>query len=30
DLADIIITVRSLIRRARTTHRWDERPDRRP
>jgi transposase len=30
DLADGIITVRSLIRRAWTTHRWDERPRRRP
>ncbi|MFJ2627498.1 IS5 family transposase [Streptomyces sp. NPDC087532] len=30
DLADTIITVRSLIRRAWTTHRWDERPHRRP
>lgn len=30
DLADTIITVRSLIRRAWTTHRWDERPTRRP
>ncbi|MFE5862160.1 IS5 family transposase [Streptomyces virginiae] len=30
DLADTIITVRSLIRRAWTTHRWDERPCRRP
>ena len=30
DLADTIITVRSLIRRAWTTHRWDERPNRRP
>ncbi|MET8536818.1 IS5 family transposase [Streptomyces sp. NPDC005065] len=30
DLADTIITVRSLIRQARTTHRWDERPTRRP
>ncbi|GAA0357582.1 hypothetical protein GCM10009530_03530 [Microbispora corallina] len=30
DLADTIITVRSLIRRARTTHRWDTRPRRRP
>jgi transposase len=30
DLADTIITVRSLIRRAWTTHRWDERPIRRP
>ncbi len=30
DLADTIITVRSLIRRARTTHRWDDRPRRRP
>ncbi|MER8091708.1 IS5/IS1182 family transposase, partial [Streptomyces sp. NPDC058316] len=29
-LADAIITVRSLIRRAWTTHRWDERPHRRP
>jgi transposase len=30
DLADTIITVRSLIRRAWTTHRWDTRPRRRP
>jgi transposase len=30
DLADTIITVRSLIRRAWTTHRWEERPSRRP
>ncbi|MGP4091483.1 IS5 family transposase [Streptomyces sp. KR55] len=30
DLADAIITVRSLIRRAWTTHRWDDRPTRRP
>ncbi|MFE3907964.1 IS5/IS1182 family transposase, partial [Streptomyces sp. NPDC059153] len=30
DLADAIITVRSLIRRAWTTHRWDARPHRRP
>ncbi|MFJ7059628.1 IS5 family transposase [Streptomyces microflavus] len=30
DLADTVITVRSLIRRAWTTHRWDERPNRRP
>ena len=30
DLADAIITVRSLIRRAWTTHRWDTRPARRP
>jgi hypothetical protein len=30
DLADTIITVRSLIRRAWTTHRWDQRPNRRP
>jgi transposase len=30
DLADAIITVRSLIRRAWTTHRWDARPRRRP
>ncbi|SFY32373.1 hypothetical protein SAMN02787144_101816 [Streptomyces atratus] len=29
DLADTIITVRSLIRQAWTTHRWDERPHRR-
>ncbi|REK90924.1 IS5 family transposase [Streptomyces inhibens] len=29
-LADSIITVRRLIRRAWTTHRWDERPNRRP
>ncbi|MFI5773653.1 IS5 family transposase [Streptomyces sp. NPDC051658] len=30
DLADSIIIVRRLIRRAWTTHRWDERPNRRP
>jgi transposase InsO family protein len=30
DLADTIITVRSLIRRSWTTHRWDERLNRRP
>jgi hypothetical protein len=30
DIADTIITVRSLIRRAWTTHRWDTRPPRRP
>ncbi|MFB7915893.1 IS5 family transposase [Streptomyces sp. NPDC056061] len=30
DLADTIITVRSLIRRAWTTHRWGTRPRRRP
>ncbi len=30
DLADTILTVRSLIRQAWTTHRWDERPHRRP
>ncbi|MFJ9683696.1 IS5 family transposase [Streptomyces sp. NPDC101194] len=30
DLADTIITVRSLIRRAWMTHRWDGRPHRRP
>lgn len=30
DLADTIITVRSLIRRAWRTHRWDQRPSRRP
>ncbi|MET8030525.1 IS5 family transposase [Streptomyces avermitilis] len=30
DLADTIITVRGLIRRSWTTHRWDERPNRRP
>ncbi len=30
DLTDTIITVRSLIRRAWTTHRWDDRPKRRP
>jgi hypothetical protein len=30
DLADTIITLRSLIRRAWTTHRWDTRPARRP
>ncbi|MFJ9871204.1 IS5 family transposase [Streptomyces sp. NPDC101165] len=30
DLADTIITIRSLIRRAWTTHRWVKRPNRRP
>jgi hypothetical protein len=30
DLADAIITIRSLIRRAWTTHRWNARPNRRP
>ena len=30
DLADAIITIRSLIRRAWTSHRWDTRPARRP
>jgi IS5 family transposase len=30
DLADAIITTRSLIRRAWITHRWDTRPSRRP
>ncbi|MGF1426298.1 IS5 family transposase [Kitasatospora sp. LaBMicrA B282] len=30
DLADTIITVRSLLRRAWTTHRWDNRPNHRP
>ena len=30
DLADAIITVRSLIRQAWTTYRWDDRPPRRP
>jgi transposase len=30
DLADTIITIRSLIRRSWTTHRWDNRPRRRP
>ena len=30
DLADAIITVRSLIRQAWTTYRWDSRPGRRP
>ncbi|MFB7957809.1 IS5 family transposase [Streptomyces sp. NPDC056045] len=30
DLVDTIITVRSLIRQASTTHRWDERPNHRP
>lgn len=30
DLADAVITVRSTIRRAWTTHRWDDRPTRRP
>lgn len=29
DLADTVSTVRSLIRQAWTTHRWDERPSRR-
>lgn len=29
DLADTVITVRGLIRRAWTTHRWDGRPPRR-
>jgi hypothetical protein len=29
-LADTIITVRSLIRQSWTTHRWDNRPKRRP
>jgi hypothetical protein len=29
DLADAIITVRSLIRQARTHYRWDSRPARR-
>jgi hypothetical protein len=29
DLADAIITLRSLIRRAWTTHQWDNRPTRR-
>ena len=29
-LADAIITVRSLIRRSWTTHRWETRPARRP
>ncbi|GHD56359.1 hypothetical protein GCM10010317_042780 [Streptomyces mirabilis] len=29
-LADTIITVRSLIRQFWTTHRWDNRPRRRP
>jgi hypothetical protein len=29
DLADAIITLRSLIRQAWTTHRWDTRPTRR-
>jgi hypothetical protein len=30
DLADTIITVRSMIRKAWTLHRWDTRPARRP
>lgn len=30
NFADAIITVRSLIRRSWTTHRWDSRPRRRP
>jgi IS5 family transposase len=30
DLADTIITIRSLIRQAWITHRWDTRPTRRP
>ena len=30
NVADAIITVRSLIRRAWITHRWDTRPARRP
>lgn len=30
DLADTIITVHNMIRRSWTTHRWDERPNRRP
>jgi hypothetical protein len=30
DLADVIITVRSLIRQAWTLYRWDSRPARRP
>ncbi len=30
DLADAIITLRALIRKAWTTHRWDTRPSRRP
>ena len=30
DLADTITTVHNLIRRARTTHRWDDHPKRRP
>jgi IS5 family transposase len=30
DLADAVITVRSLIRRSWTTHRWDSRTQRRP
>jgi hypothetical protein len=29
DIADAIITVRSLIRQAWTTHRWDTRPEHR-
>ncbi|CAL9420580.1 IS5 family transposase ISSsv1 [Streptomyces sp. enrichment culture] len=30
DLADAVITVRSLIRQVWMTHRWDARPNRRP
>ncbi|WP_182546148.1 IS5 family transposase [Halosaccharopolyspora lacisalsi] len=30
DLADAIVTLRALIRKAWTTHRWDNRPSRRP
>jgi hypothetical protein len=30
DVADTIITIRSPVRRAWSTHRWDERPKRRP
>ena len=30
DLADAIITVRALMRHAWTTHRWDNRPTKRP
>ncbi|MFE2095290.1 IS5/IS1182 family transposase, partial [Streptomyces sp. NPDC059460] len=30
DLADTIITARSLIHQAWTTHRWADRPNRRP
>ncbi|GKQ40711.1 transposase [Streptomyces sp. A012304] len=30
DLTDAVVTVRSLMRRAWTAHRWDDRPNRRP